>query len=40
MAAAKQLIAEMRSEESRTTRNEAGGHVARRISTVTGRALP
>ena len=40
MAALEQLIAQMRSEESRTTRDEAGGHVGGRISTANGPARP
>jgi hypothetical protein len=40
MAASEQLIAQMRSEESRTTRDEAGGHSAARISGATAPERP
>jgi RecJ-like exonuclease len=40
MTASQQLVAQMRPEESRTTRDEAGGHCARRISAATGRGQP
>ena len=40
MAASEQLIAEMRSEEPRTTRYEAGGHVGGRIPSANAPARP
>jgi hypothetical protein len=40
VTAPQQLIAQVRSEEPRTTRDEAGGHVGRRITGANGRARP